>query len=275
MEKNKRREIEEAVRDMYASTVENNCSCGCRSNDTERLTSRECGYSEKELASIPAHANLGLGCGNPVAFADVRKGDVVLDLGSGAGIDCFLVSSLVGEDGRVIGVDMTPEMVERASMNARENGYQNVEFRLGRIEELPLGDSSVDVVISNCVVNLSTDKPRVFREAFRVLKPGGRLTVSDIVLLEELPLFVRDSLDAYVMCVAGAMMKTEYLEAIKEAGFSEVTVTGESRFPAELALGQPNLKEAISKMNIPMEELVRLAGSAASIKVSAKKSVLR
>ncbi|NTV99533.1 MAG: arsenite methyltransferase [Chlorobiaceae bacterium] len=273
MEKKKSQGIVDAVRDMYASTVKNNCSCGCRPNNAERLTSREYGYSEKELDSIPANANLGLGCGNPVASADVRKGDVVLDLGSGAGIDCFLVSGMVGEEGRVIGVDMTPEMVERASMNALENGYHNVEFRLGRIEELPLGDSTVDVVISNCVVNLSTDKQRVFREAFRVLKPGGRLTVSDIVLLEELPLHVRDSLDAYVMCVAGAMLKKDYLEIIREAGFSEVKVAGESRFPAELALAQPNLKEAISKMNIPMEELERLAGSVASLKVSAIKRI--
>jgi arsenite methyltransferase len=272
MEQKERKGIVDAVREMYASTVKNNFSCCSPEDVSSRDASCECGYSTEELDSIPEEANLGLGCGNPVALAGVSKGEVVLDLGSGAGIDCFLASDRVGEEGRVIGIDMTPEMVERAKLNALRNNYRNVEFRLGRIEELPVADSSVDLVISNCVINLSTDKLQVFRETFRVLKPGGRLMVSDIVLLEELPAFVQDSMDAYVMCVSGAMLKEQYLEAVRQAGFIDVNVEGENRFPVELALAQPKLKEAVGKMNIPMEELARIAGSIVSMKVSAKKN---
>jgi SAM-dependent methyltransferase len=273
----KRNGINDAIRNMYASTVTRNGSCGCSPDSVRadpgatRSASRAQGYSDGELDSIPGEANLGLGCGNPVALAVIRKGDVVLDLGSGAGVDCFLASNEVGPEGRVIGVDMTPEMVERATVNASSNGYRNVEFRLGEIENLPVESSSVDVVISNCVINLSTDKPRVFQEASRVLKPGGKLLVSDIVLLEELPGYVRDSIDAYVMCISGAIRKEEYLEAIEQAGFGEVTVVGESRFPAELVLAQPHLMDAVEKMKIPMGELERLAGNVVSMKVSAKK----
>ncbi|NTW84363.1 MAG: arsenite methyltransferase [Chlorobiaceae bacterium] len=272
MEQKERKGIVDAVREMYASTVKNNFSCCSPEVVSNRDASCECGYSKEELDSIPEEANLGLGCGNPVALAEIRKGDVVLDLGSGAGIDCFLASDRVGEEGRVIGIDMTPEMVERAKLNALSNNYRNVEFRLGRIEELPVADSSVDLVISNCVINLSTDKPQVFRETFRVLKPGGRLMVSDIVLLEELPNFVRESLDAYVICVAGAMLKEQYLEAVRLAGFSDISIAGESSFPVELVMAQPQLKEAVGKMNIPVEELARIAGSIVSIKVSAEKN---
>ncbi len=272
MEQKERKGIVDAVREMYASTVKNNFSCCSPEEVSSRDASCECGYSTEELDSIPEEANLGLGCGNPVALAGVSKGEVVLDLGSGAGIDCFLASDRVGEEGRVIGIDMTPEMVERAKLNALRNNYRNVEFRLGRIEELPVADSSVDLVISNCVINLSTDKQQVFRDTFRVLKPGGRLMVSDIVLLEELPAFVQDSMDAYVMCVSGAMLKEQYLEAVRQAGFIDVNVEGENRFPVELALAQPKLKEAVGKMNIPMEELARIAGSIVSMKVSAKKN---
>ncbi|NTW56826.1 MAG: arsenite methyltransferase [Chlorobiaceae bacterium] len=274
MEQQGKKGIVEAVREMYASTATSNCSCCCGESASTREAGRECGYSDRELDSIPADANLGLGCGNPVALAEIRKGDVVVDLGSGAGIDCFLASGLVGEEGRVIGIDMTPEMIDRARLNASRNGYGNVEFREGRIEELPVDDTTADLVISNCVINLSTDKPGVFREAFRILKPGGRLMVSDIVLLEELPEPVRNSMDAYVMCVAGAMLKEEYLDAIRQAGFLEVVITSENRFPVELALAQPKLKEAVEKMNIPVAELARIAGSIASIRVSAKKAAV-
>jgi arsenite methyltransferase len=271
MENNRVKEISDAVRNTYASTLRKNCSCGCGTKVTNRDASRVHGYTERELDSVPDEANLGLGCGNPLAYADIRKGECLLDLGSGAGIDCFLASAMVGGEGRVIGVDMTPEMIDRARRNARENGYRNVEFRLGRIEELPVDDSSVDAVVSNCVINLSVDKQKVFREAFRVLKPGGRLSVSDIVLLEELPEYVRGSLDAYAMCIAGAILKEDYLDAIKTAGFEGITLRGESRFPVELVLAQPNLKEAVARMNISPEELDRLAGSAVSLKVSAVK----
>jgi arsenite methyltransferase len=171
---------------------------------------------------VPEGANLGLGCGNPVALATLKKGETVLDLGSGAGFDAFLSANRVGKTGRVIGVDMTPEMMETACENAKKGGYKNVEFRLGDIESLPVDDNSIDVIISNCVINLSPDKPKVFKEAFRALKPGGRLMVSDIVLLKELPASLKESAEAYVGCVAGASKKDEYLKMIKDAGFKSV-----------------------------------------------------
>ncbi|MDD5289463.1 MAG: arsenite methyltransferase [Dehalococcoidales bacterium] len=180
------------------------------------------GYSPDDLRSVPEGANLGLGCGNPVALASLKKGEVVLDLGSGAGFDAFLSANRVGKTGRVIGVDMTPEMLETARENAKKGGYKNVEFRLGDIESLPVDDNSVDVIISNCVINLSPDKPAVFKEAYRVLKSGGRLMVSDIVLLKELPASLKESAEAYIGCVAGASKKDEYLKMVKDAGFKSV-----------------------------------------------------
>lgn len=185
------------------------------------------GYSLDDLKSVPEGANLGLGCGNPVALASLKKGETVLDLGSGAGFDSFLAANKVGETGRVIGVDMTPEMIETAQENARKNDYKNVEFRLGEIENLPVDDNFVDIIISNCVINLSPDKPQVFREAFRVLKSGGRLMVSDMVLLRELPRAIKNSVEAYIGCVAGASMKDDYLKMINDVGFGDVTVVNE------------------------------------------------
>ncbi len=272
--------IREAVKESYAKTVKQGCSCcGCSQKgdytDPEFIQSagKAIGYSDSELKSIPEGANLGLGCGNPVAFGVIKEGDVVLDLGSGAGVDCFLASNIVGERGRVIGVDMTPEMVERAKANAGNNGYRNVDFRLGEIENLPVESASVDVIISNCVINLSTDKPAVFREAWRVLKPGGTLMVSDIVLLEDLPDYLKGSVEAYAGCIAGAVRKDEYLDAIKNAGFEEISVVGESNYPAELIAEQPFLKELAVNMNIPMSELQRIGRTVVSLKVSAKKGV--
>jgi len=272
--------IREAVKKQYAATLKQGCSCcGCSQEsdytDPEFIQSagKAIGYADSELKSIPEGANLGLGCGNPVAFGVIKEGDVVLDLGSGAGVDCFLASKIVGDQGRVIGVDMTPEMVERAKANARNNGYRNVEFRLGEIETLPVNSASVDVVISNCVINLSTDKPKVFQEAFRVLKPGGQLMVSDIVLLEDLPDYLKGSVEAYAGCIAGAVRKDEYLAAIKRSGFDEITVVGESNYPAELIAEQPFLKELAANMNIPMSELQRIGSLVVSMKVAAKKGM--
>jgi len=179
-------------------------SC-CGGTETADAISKGVGYSDEDLASVPEGSNLGLGCGNPTALASIKEGDTVLDLGSGAGFDCFLAARKVGDTARVIGVDMTPEMIEKATGNARKGNYNNVEFRLGEIESLPVEDGSVDLVISNCVINLSTDKERVFEETYRVLKPGGSLTVSDIVLLKELPRDIRESSRAYAGCIAGAM----------------------------------------------------------------------
>jgi SAM-dependent methyltransferase len=192
------------------------------------------GYSQEDVQAVPEGANLGLGCGAPLQGARLQAGDTVLDLGSGAGFDAFLAARVVGPEGKVIGVDMTPEMVAQGRRNAEEGGYQNVEFRQGLIEELPLENESVDAVISNCVINLSPDKPAVFREAFRVLRGGGRLAVSDIVLTGPLPEEILNSIAAYVGCIAGAARLEDYLGAIREAGFEDVRVI-ESR-PAVDAL---------------------------------------
>jgi SAM-dependent methyltransferase len=238
-------EIKKAVRKGYANIVKQSPSrCGPKS-----LPSRSCcstdaksqaiGYSPEDLKSVPEGANLGLGCGNPVALASLEKGETVLDLGAGAGFDCFLAANKVGKTGKVIGVDMTSEMVGQARENARKGNYKNVEFRLGEIENLPVADSFVDVIISNCVINLSPDKSRVFQEAYRVLKPGGRLMVSDMVLLKELPESVKNSVEAYVGCVAGASMKNDYLKMIEDAGFKNVEAVNESELRGAKELGLP------------------------------------
>ena len=209
--------IRRAVSEAYAQRVKQGsscctpaCDCGC-ANTSQGTVSKAIGYTEQQLQAVPDGAALGLGCGNPTALASLKEGEAVLDLGSGAGIDCFLAANAVGEGGRVIGVDMTAEMIEKARENASQGDYRNVEFRLGEIENLPVADNAVDVVISNCVINLSPDKDRVFGEAYRALRPGGRLLVSDIVLLKELSDSVRSSIEAYVRCIAGAVMKEEYL----------------------------------------------------------------
>ncbi|GAB4305595.1 MAG: arsenite methyltransferase [Candidatus Bipolaricaulota bacterium] len=229
-------QVRKAVREGYARRAQGGTSCcsgvGCCGTPTS--TSEAIGYTADELRSIPAGADLGLGCGNPTSLAGLKEGEAVLDLGSGAGIDCFLAARIVGEAGHVIGVDMTPEMVDRARENARTYQFENVEFRLGEIEHLPVADAAVDVVISNCVINLSPDKPRVFREAYRVLRPGGRMVVSDLVLRRELPDEVRSSLEAYVACVAGAARKDDYLAMIRAAGFEGIRVLKEA--PADAAL---------------------------------------
>jgi len=186
--------------------------------------SRQMGYTPEELAAAPEGANMGLGCGNPQAIAALQPGEVVLDLGSGGGFDCFLAAARVGPSGRVIGVDMTPEMVERARANAGSGGYANVEFRLGEIEHLPVADASVDVVISNCVINLSPDKGAVLAEAFRALRPGGRLAVSDVVAVGEVPDEIRNDPDLYSGCVAGAVSRDEYERTLRGAGFADVRV---------------------------------------------------
>jgi SAM-dependent methyltransferase len=202
------------------------------------------GYTEEELQSIPENSGMGLGCGNPTALASLSEGEVVVDLGAGGGIDCFLASNAVGKYGKVIGVDMTPDMVSAARANAQRGGYENVDFRLGEIEHLPVADSSADVVISNCVINLSPDKPQVFREAFRTLKPGGRVMVSDIVLCGELPEDIKASVAAYAGCVGGALPVEEYLAAITAAGFSDVEVV------TETAAGSGELEGVVASVNV-------------------------
>jgi arsenite methyltransferase len=187
-------------------------------------------YTDEQLSSVPTDAaEHSFGCGNPLEYADVHEGDVVLDLGSGAGIDVLLASQLVGARGRAIGIDMTPEMIEKARKNAEDAGAKNVEFRLGEIEAMPVEDDSADWVISNCVINLSPDKDRVFREAYRTLKPGGRLLISDIVA-SHLPKWVRAAISAWVSCISGALPETDYLDAIRRAGFTDVTVLSKSAY---------------------------------------------
>ncbi len=220
----KDKEVKKTVRKAYAKIASGSnscCSCGCQSADTKlaRNISKSIGYSDEEINVVP-EANLGLGCGNPTALAKINEGDTVLDLGSGAGFDCFLAARKVGKTGKVIGVDMTEEMVNKAWILARENGYENVSFRLGDIEKLPVEDNSVDVVISNCVINLAPDKLRVFEEAYRALKKGGRMFVSDIVLLQELSEEKRNDEDLLCGCVAGALLKEDYIDKMKQAGFS-------------------------------------------------------
>jgi SAM-dependent methyltransferase len=236
--KKSRKEIKQIVKEGYAQIAQQGSSCCssgscCSSSNPSREISKSVGYSDEEMNAAPDGANLGLGCGNPVALASLKKGDIVLDLGSGAGFDAFLAAGKVGKAGRVIGVDMTEEMLQKAKLNAQKGGYDNVEFRLGEIEKLPVKDNTVDVVISNCVINLSPDKKAVFKEAFRVLKPAGRLMVSDLVLTKELPEDIKESVEAYVGCLAGAIKKDEYLGFIKKAGFNDVKVIDESSYPVD------------------------------------------
>lgn len=217
--------IEQAVRSKYGSVAVSNLSSA---NDGVRAVAEAFGYSAEELSSIPAEANMALSCGNPTATANLREGETVVDLGSGGGLDVFLAAQKVGAGGRAIGIDMTPEMIELARRNAEKGndgaGYPNVEFHLATIDDLPLADDSVDCVISNCVINLTTDKTAVFREIARVLKPGGRLAVSDIALKRELPAELGDDLMAYVGCISGAISIKDYKNGLLEAGFSSVEV---------------------------------------------------
>lgn len=221
--------IKQIVKKEYALIARESASCCggssscCGSVDFTSLA-QSLGYTLEDLRSVPEEANLGLGCGNPLAFTFLEEGQIVLDLGCGAGMDSFLAAKKVGPNGKVVGVDMTPEMIQRARKIAEKEGYRNVEFLLGEIETLPLPDCFYDRVISNCVINLSPSKEQVFREAFRVLKNGGQLIVSDIVLNQELPPEIKENEEAYVGCIAGAILKEEYLYLIKEAGFREVKI---------------------------------------------------
>ena len=272
------KKIKEAVRKGYATYAKNESTCCgpievcCGDSKDPKEISKTIGYSKEQMKSVPEESNLGLGCGNPTAIASLKKGEVVLDLGSGAGFDCFLAANKVGEKGKVIGVDMTPEMIKKAEHNAKINGYSNVEFRLGEIEQLPVDNDSVNVIISNCVINLSPDKRQVFNEAFRTLKPGGRIIVSDIVLLKELPVYIKDSVEAYVGCISGAIMKDDYIKLIEETGFTDIIVSHETSFNIDLLINDPTVKSIIEKFHISEDELKKLGGSFVSIKLIAKKS---
>ncbi len=275
----KTKEIKKVVREKYGNIASQKSSCCqqtsscCCGGDAASSISKFIGYSEDELAAVPDGANLGLGCGNPIALASLKPGEIVLDLGSGAGFDCFLAAQKVGASGKVIGVDMTAAMIEKARDNARKGNYANVEFRLGEIEHLPVADNFADVLISNCVINLSPDKAQVFREAFRTLKPGGRLMISDIVLLAELPESIQQSIDAYVGCLAGALLKDDYLGKIGAAGFQEVEVVDETIFPIDLLISDADASAINSLEQMSRIEIQKLAQSIRSVKVAAVKPV--
>ncbi|MGV8038630.1 MAG: arsenite methyltransferase [Thermoanaerobaculaceae bacterium] len=266
--------IRAEVRRHYAQAVSTGSSCcgptsACCGPAAPVQMAQRVGYTPAEIGAVPDGANLGLGCGNPLAFAHLKPGNVVVDLGSGAGFDCFLAAERVGAQGRVIGVDMTPEMLERARTLARQDGVENVEFRLGEIEALPVADTCADMVISNCVINLSPDKPRVFAEAFRVLKPGGVLMVSDLVLRRPLPERVRTSVEAYVGCISGASIREDYLAMIATAGFEQVQTLSEDTYP--IGSSSPDATEIaiMEATGLSQDELRATAEAVVSVKVRA------
>jgi arsenite methyltransferase len=270
-------DVKKAVQDRYGKIAQeaSSCcgpksSCGCSSGGASKEISARVGYTNEQMQSVPDGANLGLGCGNPVAIASLKPGETVLDLGSGAGFDCFLAANQVGKNGKVIGVDMTPAMISKARKNALADAYLNVEFRLGEIENLPAADNSVDVIISNCVINLAPDKAKVFAESYRVLKPGGRFMISDLVLLKELPEFIRESVQAYVGCVAGALPKEEYLKIVKQAGFDNVKVISEKVYPIDEFLDNP---ESMALLKRSKKEVSDVTGSVVSITITGLKQI--
>ena len=236
-------EVRQAVRDRYARAATESTGCCepacCGGSKGADAAAQAIGYSTEELKVLPIDANLGLGCGNPTAIASLQPGQTVLDLGSGAGIDCFLAAKQVGPTGRVIGVDMTPQMIDKARANATAGGYTNVEFRLGEIEALPVADGTVDVIISNCVLNLSPEKDRVLGEAFRVLKPGGRVVVSDMVSDHAIPDVLQESLDSVAGCLPTP--RERYLDDFRRAGFADVRITSETPYPSSYILSDPGV----------------------------------
>ena len=275
--------VRETVKVRYGSIAQEETSCcgpsaseaSCCGASTQESISKTMGYTDEDLQAVPEGANLGLGCGNPLALSSVKEGDTVLDLGSGAGFDCFLAAKRAGDTGRVIGVDMTPEMLAKARANAEKGGYTNVEFREGEIEKLPVEDNSVDIVISNCVINLSPDKDAVFSEIHRVLKPGGKFFVSDIVLAAPLPESIKNSAAAYTACVAGALLKKDYLDTIQGAGFNEVNVMRETTYPLDGLANDPNVRNLSEKLeDATAEEKEQAARSVLSVQVEAKKGGL-
>jgi SAM-dependent methyltransferase len=264
------KDIKTKVKEAYSKIAKNSSSCCSSSNCCGGISStvdisKKIGYTDEDLRNVPEGANLGLGCGNPLFFADLKEGETVLDLGSGAGFDCFLAAKKVGEKGKVIGIDMTESMVKKAKENAKKGGFKNVEFKIGEIENLPIEDNSIDLIISNCVINLSPDKGKVFKEAYRVLRKGGRMVISDIVLLKGLPDFIKNSTSAYTGCISGAMIKEEYINEIYKAGFKEVKILDESFFSLYCIISDPDINK------IKEDEKKELQRNILSIKISAFK----
>lgn len=268
-------DVKKEVRDAYGKVAlgkANSCCGNSNCCNPAETISKAIGYSESDLSAVPDGANLGLGCGNPTALAGIKEGETVLDLGSGAGFDCFLAANRVGKSGKVIGVDMTPEMLDKARNNGKKGGYENVEFRLGEIENLPVADNSVDLIISNCVINLSENKTRVLSEAFRALKPGGRVMISDIVLDGELPEKIKESVAAYVGCFSGAITKDEYLSQMKKAGFINIQVVEESAIDFSELANDPSANKISNDLGLSTEQLKEVAKRVKSAKISASKA---
>ncbi|MEP1033237.1 arsenite methyltransferase [Ekhidna sp.] len=245
----------------------------CDLSDNANQVGETIGYSKEELSAVPEGSNLGVGCGNPSALAKIKKGQTVLDLGSGAGFDAFLASPLVGDHGKVIGVDLSEDMLSLATRNAKKGKYANVEFINGDIEDLPIDDATVDHIISNCVINLSLNKGDVYKEAFRVLKKGGKLSISDIVLEKELPEVIKNSLAGHIACVSGAEKLETYLQYVEQAGFKDIRIDAKANFPLELMLTDPQVMKIAKEMNFNLnsEEAKDIASRVSSISISANK----
>jgi arsenite methyltransferase len=265
-------EVRRAVRQRYGQIAREfegmSASCcgpsDCCGDSGSNVTFADSIYETSDVGELPFEVTgLSLGCGDPVTLAGLQPGQTVLDLGSGGGIDCFLAAKQVGPSGHVIGVDMTADMIEKARANARKMGIENVEFRLGEIEHLPVADESVDVIISNCVINLSPDKPQVFRDAYRALRPGGQLAVSDIVTRVELPAEVKQNLGSWAACVSGAWVDTDYVGAIEAAGFVDVTIE-------EKALDDATVEDAAAQLELEIDPAAARS-IAYSARVTAKK----
>ena len=282
----KETEIKKTVRERYGAIAKksgNSCGCtpasasSCCGSTTgvSNIISKSIGYSDKDLNSVPEGANLGLGCGNPVALASLKDGETVLDLGSGAGFDCFLASEKVGATGKVIGVDMTPDMLDKARENCKKGGYNNVEFRLGEIENLPVADNSIDIIISNCVINLCSDKDAVYKEAFRILRAGGRLAISDIILTEEFNSELRERFQStWAGCLGGAIAQESYWQIVRKAGFAEIQIVAHRTLtPEELEVMVRCPGEEFTPTPAK-EDLALMQGKVTSIKFTAVKPSL-
>lgn len=245
----------------------------CDPTEVATQVGEKIGYSQEEMSAVPESANLGVGCGNPAAFSNIKEGDTVVDLGSGAGFDAFLASPIVGERGKVIGIDLSDEMLALANKNIKKGNYSNVSFVKGDIEDIPLEDEICDHIISNCVINLSLNKGAVYREAYRILKPGGMLAISDIVLEKELPEAIKNSLAGHIACVSGAENIEDYLQYVTDAGFKEVRIEGKRPFPLEIMLSDPQVIQLAQQLNFDLgsEEARDLASRVSSISLRAKK----
>lgn len=289
-EEKTRKDVRKGYAEIAKEGLGSKCATPCcGSSSTHEELSKKIGYTEEDIRSIPQGSNMGLGCGNPVALASLKEGEAVIDLGSGGGVDCFLAAKKVGAKGKVIGIDMTPEMIDKARDNARKGKHSNVEFRLGEIENLPVADNTADVIISNCVINLAPNKKRVFEEAYRALKPGGRLMISDLVLTKEIPEDIKKRAHP-ASCVQGAILKDKYMEIIEQTGFQNVQVSEENQYPSfEDVMDDPDARvivadkrkntqelRSISELDTKAKDMVKeILKSTISINVSAIKPLGR